>query len=98
MAMVGVDVDVDMDRVAQVRAILGTETISDTIDAALCEVIRRSAGQKLAALAKGGAAAALLEPAAEDRMWPPAWFAVAPGDGTDVGARSEEFLAEGFGE
>ena len=32
-----------------------------------------------------------------DRPWPPAWFGIAPGDGTAVGARSEELLAEDFG-
>lgn len=31
------------------------------------------------------------------RPWPPAWFGIAPGDGTHAGARSEELLAEGFG-
>ncbi|WP_219418475.1 hypothetical protein [Pseudonocardia nigra] len=34
---------------------------------------------------------------ASERPWPPAWFGIAPGDGTAVGARSEELLAEGFG-
>jgi len=29
--------------------------------------------------------------------WPPAWFGIAEGDGTDVGARSEDLLREGFG-
>jgi hypothetical protein len=33
----------------------------------------------------------------KDRPWPPAWFAAAPGNGTAVGARSEELLQEGFG-
>jgi hypothetical protein len=32
-----------------------------------------------------------------DRPWPPAWFGIEPGDGTAVGARSEELLDEGFG-
>ncbi|GAA1716431.1 hypothetical protein [Fodinicola feengrottensis] len=31
------------------------------------------------------------------RQWPPAWFGIAPGDGTDIAARSEDVLAEGFG-
>jgi hypothetical protein len=34
---------------------------------------------------------------AGERPWPPAWFGIAPGDGTAVGARSEELLDEGFG-
>lgn len=38
-----------------------------------------------------------LEPAAEGGTWPPAWFGIAEGDGTAVGARSEELLADGFG-
>lgn len=33
----------------------------------------------------------------EQRTWPPAWFGIAEGDGTDVGARSEDLLKEGFG-
>jgi hypothetical protein len=32
-----------------------------------------------------------------DRSWPPDWFGIEPGDGSAVGARSEELLAEGFG-
>lgn len=32
-----------------------------------------------------------------ERPWPPPWFASAKGDGTAVGARSEELLSEGFG-
>ncbi|MFR9802759.1 hypothetical protein ACL02T_10705 [Pseudonocardia sp. RS010] len=31
------------------------------------------------------------------RAWPPAWFGIEPGDGTRVGADSEDILAEGFG-
>ena len=31
------------------------------------------------------------------RPWPPAWFGIAEGDGSDVGARSKELLKEGFG-
>ncbi|NEE01508.1 hypothetical protein [Phytoactinopolyspora halotolerans] len=33
-----------------------------------------------------------------NRPWPPAWFGSAPGDGTAVGANSEEHLADGFGQ
>jgi hypothetical protein len=29
--------------------------------------------------------------------WPPPWFGMIEGDGTAVGRRSEELLAEGFG-
>ena len=32
-----------------------------------------------------------------DQSWPPAWFGSAEGDGTAIGARSEELLSEGFG-
>lgn len=35
--------------------------------------------------------------AVPERVWPPAWFGIASGDGSAVGARSEEFLTEGFG-
>lgn len=33
-----------------------------------------------------------------ERPWPPAWFGIAPGDGSAVGARSKDLLAEGFGQ
>jgi hypothetical protein len=34
---------------------------------------------------------------AADRPWPPAWFGAASGSRTDVAARSEELLEDGFG-
>jgi hypothetical protein len=33
----------------------------------------------------------------KDRPWPPAFFGAAEGDGSALGARSEELLSEGFG-
>ncbi|NDL58861.1 hypothetical protein [Phytoactinopolyspora mesophila] len=36
--------------------------------------------------------------ASRNRPWPPAWFGSTGGDGTAVGANSEEHLAEGFGQ
>jgi hypothetical protein len=33
----------------------------------------------------------------EDRPWPPAFFASAPGDGTSIAERADELLREGFG-
>lgn len=36
--------------------------------------------------------------AVTERAWPPAFFGIATGDGSAVGARSEELLAEGFGQ
>jgi hypothetical protein len=39
-----------------------------------------------------------LEPAPEpSSTWPPTWFGSIEGDGTAVGRRSEELLADGFG-
>lgn len=35
--------------------------------------------------------------AVKDRPWPPAWFGIAEGDGSAIGAQSEEPLREGFG-
>ncbi|HEX5407692.1 MAG TPA: hypothetical protein VFX16_35945 [Pseudonocardiaceae bacterium] len=34
----------------------------------------------------------------EDRSWPPAFFASAPGDGTSVAEHADEWLREGFGQ
>lgn len=36
--------------------------------------------------------------AVPERSWPPAWFGIAEGDGSSIGSRSEELLAEGFGQ
>lgn len=33
----------------------------------------------------------------QERSWPPAWFGAAEGTVTDMAARSEELLVEGFG-
>jgi hypothetical protein len=35
--------------------------------------------------------------AVKSRAWPPAWFSAGEGRTTDVAARSEELLEEGFG-
>jgi hypothetical protein len=35
--------------------------------------------------------------AVRDRPWPPAWFGAGEGRTTDVAARSEELLGNGFG-
>jgi hypothetical protein len=35
--------------------------------------------------------------AVKSRAWPPAWFGAGEGRTTDVAARSEELLEEGFG-
>lgn len=33
----------------------------------------------------------------QDRPWPPAFFASAPGDGTRIAEQADELLREGFG-
>ncbi len=35
--------------------------------------------------------------AVKDRSWPPAWFGAGEGRTTDVAARSEDLLGDGFG-
>jgi Arc/MetJ family transcription regulator len=62
-------VDVDMEKLDKVRAILGTESIRETISAAFREVIRIAAVRDLAALGEAGAFDFLLEPRAEEQMW-----------------------------
>lgn len=37
-----------------------------------------------------------LEPV-DDRRWPPAFFAAAPGDGKSIAEEADELLREGFG-
>lgn len=62
-------VEIDLEKLARVRDILGTETIRDTIDQAFREVIRAKAVDDLIALAQDGAFAALLEPDIEEQLW-----------------------------
>ena len=62
-------VDIDMDKLNKVREILGTESIRETINAAVREVIRVAAVRDLVALGEAGAFDFLLEPDAEERMW-----------------------------
>ena len=62
-------VEIDMARLDQVRAILGTETIRETISGAFREVIRAAAVRDLVALGEAGAFDALLERDAEERLW-----------------------------
>jgi len=38
-----------------------------------------------------------LRPVKDDRPWPPAFFASAPGDGTRIADQADELLREGFG-
>jgi hypothetical protein len=58
-----------MDKLNMVRGILGTESIRETINAALSQVIRIAATRDLVALGEAGAFDFLLEPGAEERMW-----------------------------
>lgn len=67
--MAKTSVEIDMGQLAQVREILGTETIRDTINAAFREVIRVKAAQNLVQLAQAGAFAALLDPDIEEHLW-----------------------------
>lgn len=62
-------VEIDLDKLNQVREILGTESIKDTVNAAFREVIRVAAVRDLAALGEEGAFDFLLQPGAEERMW-----------------------------
>jgi Arc/MetJ family transcription regulator len=62
-------VDIDMEQLAKVREILGTESIRETIRAAFREVIRTAAVRDLVALGESGALDFLLEPGAEEQMW-----------------------------
>jgi Arc/MetJ family transcription regulator len=67
--MAKTSVEIDMDKLDKVRGILGTESIRETINAALREVIRVAAVRDLAALGEAGAFDFLLEQGAEERMW-----------------------------
>ena len=67
--MAKTSVEIDPDKLHRTRAILGTQSIRDTIDAAFREVIRINAARDLITLAKDGAFDALLEPDAEAKLW-----------------------------
>jgi Arc/MetJ family transcription regulator len=68
-SMAKTSVEIDPEHLQRARAILGTETLRETIDAALRQVIRAAAVDNLVELAEEGAFDALLEPDAEERMW-----------------------------
>jgi Arc/MetJ family transcription regulator len=67
--MAKTSVDIDAEKLDKVRAILGTVSIKETINAAFREVIRVAAVRELATLGEEGAFDFLLEPGAEERMW-----------------------------
>jgi hypothetical protein len=58
-----------MMKLNQVRGILGTESIRETIEGAFREVIRVAAAHDLVALGQEGAFEFVLEPGSEERMW-----------------------------
>jgi Arc/MetJ family transcription regulator len=67
--MAKTSVDIDIMKLNQVRGILGTDSIRETIEAAFREVIRAAAVRDLVALGQEGAFELVLEPGAEERMW-----------------------------
>ena len=66
--MAKTSVEIDMEKLARVREILGTESIRETINAAFGEVIRAAAVRDLVALGESGAFDFLLEPVAEEQI------------------------------
>jgi hypothetical protein len=67
--MAKTSVDIDMTRLNQVRGILGTDSIRETIEAAFGEVIRVAAVRDLVALGEEGAFEHVLELGVEEQMW-----------------------------
>ncbi len=47
LAMRKTTLDIDEDLLSKAREILGTNGIKDTVDEALCEIVRREAGRRL---------------------------------------------------
>ncbi len=62
-------VDVDPVKASRAQALLGTETLRATIDAALEHVIAEAARREFIQLGAEGAFADLLDPSVEQRMW-----------------------------
>jgi Arc/MetJ family transcription regulator len=69
VAVTKISVEVDPDKLDRAKRILGTETVRDTIDAALREVIRIDSVRRLVDLAEQGTFSTLLAPDAEQRLW-----------------------------
>ncbi len=67
--MAKTSVDVDMAKVNRAKEVLGTDTLRDTIDAALREVIRIDSVRRLVLLAEGGAFSPLLAEDTEGDLW-----------------------------
>jgi Arc/MetJ family transcription regulator len=62
-------IDVDSQKVDKAQEILGTQTIRDTVDAALRHVIAAAARREFIEIAASGAFAELLDPEVERQMW-----------------------------
>ncbi|GAA2380640.1 type II toxin-antitoxin system VapB family antitoxin [Nonomuraea africana] len=62
-------IDIDATKAAKAQAILGTDSLRSTVDAALQHVIAERARERFIELAASGAFADLLDPATEEAMW-----------------------------
>lgn len=62
-------IDLDSDQLSKAREILGTSTITETVDAALTQVISSAAQAGFVELAASGAFAELVDPEVERGMW-----------------------------
>jgi Arc/MetJ family transcription regulator len=62
-------IDVDDDKLAAVRALLGTQTLKATVDAALDEVIALDRRRRALLAERGVDLAKLADPAARDSAW-----------------------------
>jgi hypothetical protein len=67
--MAKTSVDIDMMKLNQVRGILGTDSIRETIEGAFREIIRVAAVHDLVALGQESAFEVVLKPGSDERMW-----------------------------
>ncbi|MEV4059319.1 type II toxin-antitoxin system VapB family antitoxin [Nonomuraea dietziae] len=62
-------IDIDAAKAAKAQAILGTDSLRSTVDAALQHIIAERAREQFVEFAAAGAFADLLDPATEEAVW-----------------------------
>ncbi len=61
--------EIDMDKVKVAKEILGTKTMTETVDAALDEIVKRAAGRELIEILDTPGALALDDPGLMEGAW-----------------------------
>lgn len=67
--MTKISIDIDTQQAAEAQEILGTETLSSTVEAAFGRIIAEHARQRFVTMGRRGVFADLIDPAFVGKMW-----------------------------